>query len=289
MIFVFHLYSAEAFAVWGDAKRYIYIWSFLVVLVNWSNLAYAMMSYFFRPTTQSFFVRFTAICRKFCCRSFVLLSNCAVLWFAPSALLCDFLWADLCLLLLISCNACYQGYEKGWGLSSLSQPWWFPVAAFLAYHRRISIWPHLGLSILTSIRQPPIGFHAYICLFSIAFLLLIMISWFHHFYKYELLNNVGLPQFLFPFLHIRFCNVSNWCFPCNRFMFVGFWYIYCSLVLLNLLSASPVYSYWSAIPVPVASAAVYHWIHSFVFCYIGTEARLSVNLLCQIKDCMLEC
>ena len=190
---------------------------------------------------------------------------------------------------LISCNACYRAYEKGWSLSSLSQPWWFPVAAFLAYHRRISIWPHLGLSILTSIRQPPIGFHAYICLFSIALLLLIMISWFHHFYKYELLNNVGLPQFLFPFLHIRFCNVSNWCFPCNRFMFVGFSYIYCSLVLLNLLSASPVYSYWSAIPVPVASAAVYHWIHSFVFCYIGTEARLSVNLVCQIKDCMLQC
>ena len=179
--------------------------------------------------------------------------------------------------------------KKGEALPAYHSHDGFPVAAFLAYHRRISIWPHLGLSILTSIRQPPIAFHAYICLFSIAFLLLIMISWFHHFYKYELLNNVGLPQFLFPFLHIRFCNVSNWCFPCNRFMFVGFWYIYCSLVLLNLLSASPVYSYWSAIPVPVASAAVYHWIHSFVFCYIGTEARLSVNLLCQIKDCMLEC
>ena len=125
MIFVFHLYSAEAFGVWGDANHYICIWSFLVVLVNWGNLAYAMMSYFSRPTIQSCFGRFAAICKKLCCRSFVLLCNCAVLWFAPSALLCGFLWFDLCLLLLISCNACYQGYEKGWGLSSLSQPWWF--------------------------------------------------------------------------------------------------------------------------------------------------------------------
>ena len=143
--------------------------------------------------------------------------------------------------------------KKGEALPAYHSHDGFPVAAFLAYHRRISIWPHLGLSILTSIRQPPIAFHAYICLFSIAFLLLMMISWFHHFFRYELLSNVGLAHCLFFFLHIKFCNGSNSCFPCNKFIFVGFWYIYCSLVLVNLFSAAPVYIYWYAISVSVAS------------------------------------
>ena len=73
----------------------------------------------------------------------------------------------------------------------------FPAAAFPAYHMRISICAHLGHSILPSIRQTAISFHAYICLFSIAFLLLMMISWFHHFFRYELLSNVGIPHCLF--------------------------------------------------------------------------------------------
>ena len=106
MIFVFHLYSAEPFGIWDDADHYICIWSFLVVLVNWTSLSYAMMTYFSPPTIQSCFVCFTTICKKLCCRTFVLLCNCDVLWFAPSALLCGFLWFDLCLLLLTSCNPC---------------------------------------------------------------------------------------------------------------------------------------------------------------------------------------
>jgi hypothetical protein len=83
--------------------------------------------------------------------------------------------------------------------------------------------------------------------------LLMMISSFHHFFRYELLSNVGLPHCLFSFLHIKFCNSSNWCFPCNRFIFVGFWYFYCCLVLLNLFSAAPVYIYWYANTVSVPS------------------------------------
>ena len=177
MIFVFHLYSAEAFGVWGDANHYICIWSFLVILVNWGNLAYAMMSYFSRPTIQSCFGRFAAICKKLCCRSFVLLCNCAVLCFAVMH--------------------ATQDTKKGEAFPAYHNHDGFPVAAFPAYHRRISICAHLGHSILPSIRQTAISFHAYICLFSIAFLLLMMISWFHHFFRYELLSNVGLPHCLF--------------------------------------------------------------------------------------------
>jgi MFS superfamily sulfate permease-like transporter len=93
--------------------------------------------------------------------------------------------------------------------------------------------------------------------------LLMMISSFHHFFRYELLSNVGLPHCLFSFLHIKFCNSSNWCFPCNRFIFVGFWYFYCCLVLLNLFSAAPVYIYWYANSVSVLLQICVSWIPCF--------------------------